>query len=62
MFKPTGFLKKTRELEYEAYCQGIEDAMDVILNERPDPIILTPLDLRNKLLNLVVEAADDFID
>jgi hypothetical protein len=57
MFKPTGFFKSTRIREYDAYCQGVEDAMEVATEARE----LEKEELfRDKFLNLVVEAADDF--
>lgn len=54
-FKPQGYLNSTRQLEYESYCQGIEDVMDLLAEEQD-----VQYELRGKVLSLVVEAADEF--
>ncbi len=54
-FDPKGFFKSTRELEYESYCQGIEDVMDLLTAEQE-----ISYGLRDKVLSIVCEAADDF--
>jgi hypothetical protein len=60
-FEPTGFLKRTRTKEYEAYCQGIEDVMEIVgQNAKFGNIVWGSMELRELVLNLVVEAADDF--
>ena len=54
-FSPTGYFQSTREAEYESYCQGIEDVMDLLQAEQD-----VKYELRDKVLSLVCEAADDF--
>ena len=54
-FNPTGYFKATREAEYESYCQGIEDIMDLLQAEQD-----VKYEFRDKVLSLVCEAADDF--
>ena len=54
-FNPKGYFKATREKEYDSYCQGIEDVMDLLAEEHR-----VTYQLRGKVLSLVVVSADDF--
>jgi hypothetical protein len=55
MFEPQGFFKHTKTLEYDSYCQGVEDVMELICAQQD-----VDYQFRDKVLSLIVEAADDF--
>lgn len=66
-FEPRGFFKSTRVKEYESYCRGVQDAMEAAMhpaafNKGDTHLIWPVLPFRNEMLNLIVEAADDFTD
>jgi hypothetical protein len=56
-FEPRGIFKSTKVKEYDSYCQGVQDIMDILEEEA---IIgrHNSHEVREKVLNLVVEAAD----
>ena len=58
-FESKGFFKRTRIKQYECYMAGLSDMMDLIENSGL-VVVEKPELLRDKVLNLVMEAADDF--
>lgn len=54
-FDPQGFFKHTRMLEYDSYCQGVEDVIELLSAQQE-----VDYHLRDKVLSLIVEAADEF--
>lgn len=54
-FNPQSFFKSSKICEYDSYCQGIEDVMELLAEEQE-----VSYKLRNKVMSLVVEACDEF--